>query len=146
MGGETVELAWRGLTISLTDSLYTRIQLPNIASPLLAYHLTAHADLLRYSIHSIHESRFVRDLSRTVHITLHDAANDGLWLELWHPSSTQPLVLTIDWYFSWGRSGIRHGILVVPFSFSVVLLVFAGQYYLFQRTGKSFIEVAWHSG
>ncbi|KAI8089282.1 PGAP1-like protein-domain-containing protein [Halteromyces radiatus] len=97
----------------------------------------------------------------TTHISIHGRAafssisintpdksttgHEGLLMQFWmDPLCDEPLRfdLTIDWYATMGRVGFRNGMMLLTFSFIVVMLVFVGQLQCYNRTGifPSFTE------
>ncbi|ORZ15194.1 PGAP1-like protein-domain-containing protein [Absidia repens] len=62
----------------------------------------------------------------------------GLIMQFWmDPQCHQPLVfdLSIDWYVTLGRIGFRNGMVLLTFSFLVVMLVFVGQLKCYNQSG-----------
>ncbi|KAI8147566.1 PGAP1-like protein-domain-containing protein [Fennellomyces sp. T-0311] len=157
-----LSIAMEGVHVDVQASLFSSIHIPAIESPMLAYHLKVSrqdcsdifAPFLRQSISTMHESKFYVNLANNedeTDISLHgrtafssmaistrDVDHRGLSLQVWmDPTCSEPLKidLAIDWYGSAGRVGFRNGIMLLSYTFIMVMLVLAGQIYCYNRTG-----------
>ncbi|KAJ8656765.1 hypothetical protein O0I10_007613 [Lichtheimia ornata] len=155
-------IAMLGAHVKVNASLFTRIHIPAIENPMLAYHLTLtrqcndlglFAPFLRQSISTMHESKFYVNVGNgptdfTLHgrtafssmtISTADVDHQGFLLQMWmDPTTCQEPIhvdIAIDWYGSAGRLGFRNGIMLASFTFIIVILVLAGQIECYNRTG-----------